>query len=510
MSNAFAPVQLDSYKVGHPFQYPDKTQMVYSNFTCRKSRDENIKEVVFFGLQPYMMKYLTDEWNNSFFDQPKEDVIARYKRRMDTHLGPDSITTAHLEKLHDLGYMPVSIRAIPEGTLVPISVPCLTIRNLHNQVLTNRDGSTINGNEFYWVTNMLETSLSCSIWFPIVNATKALNNRRILERYADATCMNRGFVPFQNHDFSMRGHQCMEAAAISGAAHILSSVGSDTIPGIEFLETYYNADASKEMIAVSVPATEHSVMCAGGSNPDEEQETFRRLIQDEYPTGIVSIVSDTWDLWNVLETILPNLKDIIMQRDGKVVIRPDSGNPVDIICGNPKASRESERKGLVECLWDIFGGITNDKGYNTLDSHIGAIYGDGINDKRMEQILSRLEKKGFASDNIVFGIGSFTYSFGISRDTYNAAIKSVAVQIDGEYKAIFKDPITDDGTKKSAKGFCAVLKDQQGNLFLKDNVSFEESQNDEMKEVFNGSKGGILVEHSLSEIRERMGTQFPF
>jgi nicotinamide phosphoribosyltransferase len=196
----------------------------------------------------------------------------------------------------------------------------------------------------------------------------------------------------------------MEAACMSRAGHLLSFTGTDTIPAIDWLEKYYNADSDKEMIGGSVPATEHSVQCAGGK--EDEQETYRRLITEVYPKGIVSVVSDTWDFWNVVTVILPNLKKEIMARDGKLVIRPDSGDPVKIIVGDPEAVDGSpEHKGLIRCLWDTFGGTLSPTGFKMLDPHIGAIYGDSITLDRQWKILSGLAKKGFASSNVVLGIG---------------------------------------------------------------------------------------------------------
>lgn len=216
----------------------------------------------------------------------------------------------------------------------------------------------------------------------------------------------------------------------------------------------------------------------------DERDTYERLL-DLYPTGIVSVVSDTYDLWNVINSILPELKDKILARDGKLVIRPDSGDPADILCGlNTNANYlwdghnmsmgKPEEKGVVELLWDLFGGTVNEKGYKELDPHIGAIYGDSITFERADDICQRLADKGFASSNVVFGVGSYTYQY-VTRDTFGFAMKATYVEINGEGREIFKDPITDSGTKKSAKGRLAVLKDANtGDFILKDQLSAEE------------------------------------
>ncbi len=473
----------DYYKVGHVFQYPDNTTLVYSNLTPRSSRFKQIDSMVFFGLQYFMKAYLLDYFNENFFQQPKDKVMADYKRRISTSLGSGLPTYAHLEKLHDLGYLPIEIKAIPEGGQVPIKVPCLTVVNTLP--------------DFYWLTNFLETILSASIWQASTSATMAHAYRKLLNRYAAETGMPAEFVQWQGHDFSFRGMSSFETAILSGMGHLLSFTGTDTIPAIDALEQYYHANADTELIGGSVPATEHSVMCSGSK--DGELETFKRLITEVYPNGIISIVSDTWDLWKVCTEYLTALKEDVLKRDGKVVIRPDSGDPVKIICGDPAGSTENERKGVVELLWDVFGGTITDKGYKLLDSHIGAIYGDSINLERAEAICESLKQKGFASQT-VFGIGSYTYQYN-TRDSFGMAMKATYVEIDGEGREIFKNPVTDDGTKKSATGLLQV-KEENGTYILYDKVSWAQEKDSALETVF--INGQLVKEYSLQEIRERL------
>jgi nicotinamide phosphoribosyltransferase len=224
------------------------------------------------------------------------------------------------------------------------------------------------------------------------------------------------------------------------------------------------------------------------------------LICDVYPKGIVSIVSDTWDLWKVLTEYLPKLKDEVLNREGKVVIRPDSGDPVDIICGNPNGKNDNERKGVIELLWETFGGSINTKGYKELDSHIGAIYGDSITVTRATQICERLKEKGFASTNVVLGIGSYTYQYN-TRDTFGFAMKATYGEVNGKGREIFKDPITDDGTKKSAKGLMKI-EFENGSYKLIDQATWEQEKQGELKEVFRDGK--LLIDQSLAEIRQRV------
>jgi nicotinamide phosphoribosyltransferase len=364
-----------------------------------------------------------------------------------------------------------------------MKVPCITVVN------------TIP--EFYWLTNFLETLLSAIVWQPCTSATIAYQYRLLLNKYAELTGVPSEFIQWQGHDFSFRGMSSLETAILSGMGHLLSFSGTDTIPAIDALELYYHADAEKELVGGSVAATEHSVMCSGSK--DGELETFKRLITEVYPSGIVSIVSDTWDLWKVCTEYLPALKQLILSRNGKVVIRPDSGDPVKIICGNTNASNPAEQKGVVELLWDVFGGTITDKGYKLLDPHIGAIYGDSINIDRATQICEGLIQKGFATQ-VVFGIGSYTYQYN-TRDTFGTAMKATYVVVDGEEREIFKNPITDDGTKKSATGLLQVKK-ENGRYVLFDKVTWAQEADSELKTVFKN--GQLIKEFTLSEIRKNI------
>ncbi len=485
-----SPILLkDGYKVGHKFQYPLGTTLVYSNLTPRKSRVEGVEEIVFFGLQYFIKEYLQRQFDEHFFAQPKAEILEQYRRRMDHYLGKDSITIDHIADLHDLGYMPLEIKALPEGSRVPMQVPMLTIRNTKP--------------EFFWLTNMLETLMSAVLWKPCTSATTAHQYLRTFLQYANDTVAenDQSFVPWQGHDFSFRGMSGVEDAVLSGAGHLLSFTGTDTIPAIDFLETYYRADCSKELIGGTVPATEHSVMCMG--TQDDEIGTFEYLIEEVYPNGIVSIVSDTWDFWQVITDFLPQLKDKILARNGKVVIRPDSGDPVKIIVGDPDAPVGSPAyKGAIECIWETFGGVITSKGYKLLDPHIGLIYGDSITPARQFAILEGLKNKGFASYNVVLGIGSYTYEY-VTRDTFGFAMKATYGEVNGEGRAIFKDPKTDDGSKKSAKGLMAVHKNSaSGRYELKDQCTWAEEAEGELKTVFKDGK--LLVDQSLAEIRARV------
>jgi nicotinamide phosphoribosyltransferase len=301
----------------------------------------------------------------------------------------------------------------------------------------------------------------------------------------------------------MRGMDSVDAVISSGLGHLTSFSGTDSLPSIYGARKYYGEEG---FVGGSVNATEHSVMCAG--TKDDEIGTFRNLMET-YPTGILSIVSDTWDLWKVCTEHVSTLKEEILARDGKVVIRPDSGNPVDILCGReeqlsdaPGEYKTPAEIGVIELLWDVFGGTVNEQGYKVLDSHIGAIYGDSITIDRANEICTRLEAKGFASTNVVLGIGSFTYQYN-TRDTFGFAMKATYVEVNGEGREIFKDPITDDGTKKSATGLLFVGRgDNSGELRLFDKVTWETESKGQLKTLYKDGK--FYMNTTLTQIKEKL------
>lgn len=809
----------DFYKIGHRKQYPPHTEYVYSTWIARKSYMEGVTETVAFGFQRFIRKYLLSYFNDNFFSRPVDEVVAEYDRIIKFTLGgePDH---DHIVALHNLGYLPLRIRAVPEGTLMPLRVPSLTVENTLP--------------EFYWVTNFIESLLSTETWTASTSATIAHEYRKLLDSWARKTNPEAmDFVPFQGHDFSMRGMSSVESGCASGVGHLLSFVGTDTIPAICEAERYYYADVEKELVGTSVPAcyddqtdiltengfkrfadldedervaqyhengsidfvvptayvdeeyngdmvhfqiskapgtscdimvtpnhrmvlrskstgelvvgdaadcsfnsnwklpvagwttggekltwldrlavafqadgsyssrssayngdrtgtfplrfslkkerkkerlreildnleweyswneyengycsvrvkspvrlskdfdwidfasisvdwaedfleeitqwdgnkatnlvwsypntdlrsveqvqavaaltgwrsfvvsyddrredyarrriytltlniqkseidvnkatkslvpysgriycvsvptkmlvvrrngnvaicgnTEHSVMCAGGH--DDELGTYRRLMTDVYPGGILSIVSDTWDLWNSVQQILGvDLHDVLMERDGKIVVRPDSGDPVDILTGSmlhaqrnySYAHNTPSQKGVVELLCDAFGGTISSTGYKVLDPHIGVIYGDSITLGRAQAICERLEAKGFASTNVVLGIGSYTYQCQ-TRDTFGTAMKATDVVIDGVERAIYKDPVTDSGMKKSLTGRVVVSRDSDNNIIVMDNLTmeqqaiYEENGPSLLQDVF--VDGRLVRFTTLAEIRERL------
>lgn len=808
------PVLLnDAYKTFHVQMYPENMTLLFSNMTPRSYKRMGCEKSVFFGLQYYIKEYLIKQWDELFFERPLDEVLNEY-RRFHKHFSFCDIETWHIEKLHKLGYLPIKIQALPEGSLVNARVPYYVIYNTHS--------------DHAWLVNFLETQMSTVMWDLCTIATIGRQYRTILDKYAIETTGTKEFVKWQGHDFSMRGRSSIESC-LNQAGWLLSFTGTDTLPAVMMLEKYYNANIENELVGSSVPASEHSVMTSYGK--ENEIDAFVRLL-NQFPTGILSVVSDSFDLWKVCTEYLPTLKDKIMDRDGKLVIRPDcysddtliltpdgwmefkeldenslvaqvnsddsyefvkpikivnepytglmyhyhdfhgkmdllvtpthrmlykkfdswkeelahdlkpnnyeksfirsanardkgrklsfierlkiafqadgsyvtgtsssirfsfskirkikrledlliennilyeiyklsdgrvefnikidsinvskdfhwvdlsnlcsnwckefieelshwdshirnegrikfdtttksvidvveiisisagygcliskyeddrkdifsdvytanilfnnkisgqsietdilkydgnivcvsvptgkilvkrnkctmicgnSGDPINIVCGKPvyenmdeddayywKDKNSTEKKGVIELLWDVFGGTINEQGYKVLDSHIGCIYGDSITIERATQICERLKAKGFASTNIVLGVGSYTMNYN-TRDNLGIAVKSTYCEITtdlGQFagglvkqaREIFKDPITDDGTKKSAKGLLAVYKNTvTGDFELVDQVSWNEVNNCELKTVFKDGK--LIVDQSLSEIRERL------
>jgi len=534
------PVMLlcDCYKLFHRELYPDNTEIISSMWIPRSNKYlPEAKEVVVFGHQFFVKEFLIDYFNEMFFNRPKEEVVAEYARFIRFTFNIENPYTLHIEELWDKQYLPIEVRGLPEGTLAPIKTPILTIQNTDKK--------------FFWLTNFLETIISTTLWKPTTSATIALQYRKLAEEYAYKTVGHIQDVPFQCHDFSMRGMSSLDSAVISGAAHLTSSSGTDTVASIPFHEEYYNANIEKELVGTSIKATEHSIMSSytDADGDRDEYDAFHRILTEVCPEGFVSVVSDTYDLFKVITETLPRLHDIIMNRDGRLVIRPDSGNPVDILCGTLVApfyddvqhaserlksdkvyfdnslgrhmkfvvednkaydyNATPEEKGVIQLLWEEFGGITSAKGYRVLDSHIGTIYGDSITPERAREIFHRLQCKGFASTNVVLGIGSYTYNYN-TRDTFGFAMKATYGEYGGEPRMLFKDPVTDDGTKRSLRGKAFVYRNEStGEIEFMDRLLEDYEELDGRKNLLEVifKDGKLVKETSLKEIRELINSQ---
>jgi nicotinamide phosphoribosyltransferase len=535
----------DSYKFNHINMYPKGVTEVYSNFTPRSVRHLNVpekyktNEIVWFGGQA-VIQDMVDQWDEYFFKLNNSylanDPLDKNKNPNNTHLdnfiqefsriiapfaGAD-YSVKHLYALHKLGYLPLEIKTLPEGSRVPVGIPVMTVRNTKP--------------EFFWLTNFIESYLSAELWKMSTSATIADYYRKIGNFWYEKTGANIGFIDFAFHDFSYRGMSGSMDAIKSGVGHLTSFKGTDCVPAIPYLEYHYSGKLT--FLGASVPATEHSIQTAFV----EDDLAYFNSILDAYPTGIVSIVADGYDYWSVLTDVLPQLKDKIMARQpdamgfSKTVIRPDSGDPVRIIAGYSdkewsstnglsgevihvakdglswKEVTREEIKGSIEILWDLFGGSLNEKGYKVLNPHIGLIYGDSITLGRAEEILKRLEAKGFAADNVVFGVGSYTYQYN-TRDTLGFAMKATNITQNGVDIPLFKDPKTDNGTKKSAKGLLAVFEvaddtseaDDIEWKFVLQNDAGRELESGPMNALTTLFKDGEFAKHeTIEEIRQRL------
>lgn len=566
-----AALLTDFYKVCHKAFFNPKTQQLVAYWTPRKSRLEHINYVVMFWLQAMIKIYIIDRFDDTFFHRPWEEVYKEYVDYISATFdsGFAEGEAEGLKKLHDLGHMPLLIKAVPEGTRVPIGCPMIEFRSTEEWA--------------FWLPEYLETICSCNLWPAMTDATIADKNRQELDFWYDKTADDSVPHSMGAGNFSMRGMFGEYAAVMADAGHLLSFGSTATVPTGWWLHNMYHADIT---VGKGLPSLEHSVWESWGE--EHELEAFRHMLTEVRPTGALSMVSDTWNLWRVLEDYMPKLKDIIMNRDGKVVVRPDSGNPADILCGidmfyvdihaedrNDKASVEQaarryivntvsknpdkeridrcdfrfqygkwiitghgtvdrsntgavcnqvsdlevqvrkktvEEMGVIEALWDVFGGSVNTKGYKVLDPHVGAIYGDAITYDRLKEIFHRLAAKGFAANNVVMGFGSYSYQY-VTRDTFGFALKVTHGIIDGKEVMMFKDPITDHGShsagKKSQKGMCIVHRNADGTIGYTDQHTMAEVDGDPenlLRPVFHN--GELLVDEDFETIRKRLHPNF--
>lgn len=560
----------DGYKVGHNRMLATNTTRLYGTLIPRsvKHAPKGITKILSFG-QQLAIAWLHHEFEENFFfsktrsqlnfqNHLKENQKSFLKKKalrftedMSKYLGVE-YDGKHFEELWDLGYLPIEVQALPEGIETNPNIPHMTFIN------------TIPG--YAWLTLYLETFISSLAWKAPTSATIALSyKRRCYEWVMKTDPENAWLIPWLCHDFSARGLDPYSQIA-SGLGHATSFLGSDTLSVIPCARFFYK-EPNEECSIGSVNASEHSVTCtqlfyyedrlrkgleneviktyysfdadSEGSiqNPDFLAIAEYMNLKDwlsRFPEGILSYVADTMNLWKVLTHIIPRLKKEILAREGKLVIRPDSGDPVDIICGhyltnkkvrdslveiadNIEGLNSAPLKGVIELLWDIFGGTVNKQGYKVLDTHIGAIYGDSINLERQLSIYQKLETKKFAVTNIVLGVGSFTYQFN-TRDTFGFAVKGAWFEIKEwkddthptqdnsgwEIKSynIYKDPITDDGTKKSLKGFQFVFINSNGEYESRPEVTEEEAYSDLNILHTIYKNGEFLNQTSLSEIRK--------
>lgn len=472
---------IDFYKAVHAEMLPKGITKSVSYFTPRMSRVKRWNEVAMFGLQGFIKEYLVDYFNEYFFFEYRNKAIGTYKTVMDAVLGEGAYGLQKIEDLYDLGYLPIEIKALPEGTLVPMHVPMFSIENTHK--------------DFAWLPQALESLISAEMWHPMIAATVGHTYRQIVNKFYEMTCDDDIPKSKALGAFDFRGEECLQSAVKAGAGWCLSFLNTATVPTIPYLERNYNCDCTKEPVAFGSPSTEHSVMCSNYAIDGDEETLIKRLLTEIYPNTSFSAVLDSYDYWNVVENILPKLKNEIMNHNGCFLVRGDSGDCVDVVTRT------------VFKLWEEFGGTTNSKGYKVLDPHVKAIYGDSITVQRCEQIYDILEKNGFAASNVALGVGSFSFQCieenGVlkpfTRDTFSSCIKATYCEIDGKPYPIFKNP-KDGGFKKSQRGLCHVYTGLDGKLTFKDGYTSENlPMNNLLETVFRDGK--LVKEQSLQEIR---------
>lgn len=451
----------DSYKTSHWLQYPPGSEYMSSYVEARRGD----YDVIFFGLQAYIKEYLDKPITTAHIDEA-ETIIKAHGLPFN-RAGWERLVEKHG------GYLPVRIQAVPEGTKVPIS-------NVVCQIV-NTDP------EFYWLPSYLETSLLRAIWYPSTVASLSYYCKTIIKAALEKTADSTAGLPFKLHDFGARGASSMETVALGSLAHLVNFSGTDSLTALVAASRWYGMD--KDMPAFSIPAAEHSTMTAWGR--ENEEAAFANMLEQFGGKGnTVAVVSDSYDLWNAIDNIWGDaLKEDVKNMGGTLVIRPDSGDPAKVV-------REA-----LERLAVKFGTTTNSKGYKVLPDYVRLIQGDGINPQSLGKILDTIIKAGFSAENVTFGMGGGLLQ-QVTRDTMSWAMKASAVSIHGEWKEIFKDPIT-SRSKRSKKGRLALVQDDNGKLNTVKEETLADASGNLLRDVFVDGK--LLVEDNLTTIRERTG-----
>ena len=574
-------LKTDFYKVTHMLQYRDNITHFTSYLTPRGSRFQSIDKMVVFGIANFVNEYLFKGFNEEFFNVEWPVVRNEVVEVLEKGLGyPQRLVNNTLVKigaLHNLGYLPIEINGLPEGSICPMQVPAIEIRSTDSA--------------FAWVAQSIESLLSCEFWHPTMSATIAHEYAKIAKAAYDKTVCGVDYKTAMC-DFSMRGQESYESAVASGAGFLTSFYNCSTVESRYYIKrNYVHGD---EVRVNGLTSTEHSVMCSDFSLCGDERETLKRLLTEVYPDVSFSAVSDSYDFWHLVTEILPTLKEEIENHKGFIGIRHDSDEPVHALCGircinlndilvcdeevnsfedfedlayeiinddfrfTKKEERvyieytfgnknyhgvfdvipyvaevdtdgcewiryeinflEEERtpedKGLVEVLYEFFGGKKNDKGYIVVNPKVKAVYGDSITIPRAKEIYNRLEKKGFAANNVSLGVGSFSMECleedGVlkpfTRDSFSIAVKATYGRkriADGEVGfPIFKDPKGCEG-KKSLKGLCRVVK-EDGEFKVIQNLTEETYNAYQTHEMVNYFKDGKPVKYSFEDVRNRL------
>jgi nicotinamide phosphoribosyltransferase len=448
----------DSYKISHHKQYPPGTERVYSYFEARTSEDKVFPETVFFGLQYYLKEYLKGKVVTKEYLEEADSIFSAHFQNPNlfNRKGWQYILDRHEGKL------PLSIKAVPEGTIVPRGNVLMTIENTDP--------------ECYWLTNYIETIL-VQAWYGSTVATQSRDMKMVLLNALDIGG-DPLTVDFKLHDFGFRGVSSIETAGVGGAAHLVSFKGTDNIAGLLVARDYYDCP----MAGFSIPAAEHSTITSWGK--ENEKDAYANMLE-QYPEGMVAVVSDSYDIFKACKDIWgTQLKNKVLERNGTTIIRPDSGNPMQII------------PTILDILGKTFGYTVNKKGYKVLNPKVRVIQGDGIDMKTMNEIIRVMMKVRWSPDNIAFGSGGGLLQ-KMNRDTCNFAFKCSSITVDKQERDVFKQPITQN-KKNSKKGRFKLVYNDADKLIT---VPATDSREDELIEVFKN--GEILVEQNFEEIRTR-------
>lgn len=450
----------DSYKYSHPQQFPEGTEQVFAYIEPRRP-DGEIDEVLFFGLQAELVKLAGQVITQDMLDEAAPFIAAH-----GLSLYIDMFQ--HIVDVHK-GRLPVQIDALPEGTIAPVSIPQLRIVNTDP--------------ECWALPGFLETRLLRAVWYPSTVAT--LSNhvmRKIRDRLIKTDGSDEGLA-FKLHDFGARGATSGESAALGGAAHLVNAMGTDTIAGVVLARNVYGADTA----GFSIPATEHSTVTSFG--PDGELRFMRRFMQDN-PSGIIACVSDSYDLMRAVRDYWGSeLREAVLARDGVLVVRPDSGDPMQIV------------PDVIETLMEKFGYSLTPNGFRILPDQLRVIQGDGVDKQSIVRIMDRMIERKLAIGNIAFGMGGGLLQ-KLDRDTFSYSMKTSAIRVNGAWRDVFKDPVTANGSKTSKKGRLGVLHTDSGRFVTRPLESIPPGQ-DALKTVFRN--GEIVTHQSFADIRKRVG-----
>ncbi len=447
----------DSYKASHYLQYPPGTRFVSSYI---ESRGGAFAQTVFFGLQMFLKEYLTRPISQADIDEA--DAV------LSAHGVPfNRAGWQHILDRND-GYLPIEIQAVPEGAVVPV-------RNVLVQVM-NTDPAVP------WLTSYVETAILRAVWYPTTVATVSWRAKQIIKGYLEATANTLEGLPFKLHDFGARGASSEETAAIGGAAHLVNFMGSDTLSGVLAARRYYD----EPMGAFSIPAAEHSTITAWGR--DREREAYANMLEQfAGPNKLVAVVSDSYDLWHAIDTLWgKELRDAVIKSGGTLVVRPDSGDPVEVVTGT------------IERLMMWFGFETNSKGYRVLPPHVRVIQGDGVSLETIDAILAAMKARGLSADNVAFGMGAELLQ-KVNRDTLRFAMKASAAEIDGEWRDVYKDPVTDQGKRSKAGRLALIHDDADGYRTVREHDLGDRPN--ALVTVYRD--GALLVDWRFDQIRRR-------